>query len=67
MHQIYVNGGRKTAPEIKLNDRILNGHKKTRVTSIEYVNKKAYRHNIVLGRNKNVLFMVNDILVFNGW
>lgn len=67
VHQIYVNGERKTAPEIRLNDSILNGHKKTRVTSIEYVDKKADRHNIVLGRNKDVLFLVNDIFVFNGW
>lgn len=67
VHQIFVNGKRKTAPEIKLNDTILNGNKKTRVTSIEYVDKKADRYNIVLGRNKDVLFVVNDVLVFNGW
>ena len=67
VHQILVNGKRKTAPEIKLNDTILNGHKKTRVTSIQFFDKKADRYNIVLGRNKNIVYMVNDIFVFNGW
>ncbi|MBN2454180.1 Hint domain-containing protein [Candidatus Woesearchaeota archaeon] len=67
VHQIYVNGGAKTAPEIRLNDTIINGHKKKKVTSIELIEEKADRHNIVLGRDKDAMFMVDDVLVCNGW
>jgi hypothetical protein len=67
VHRIYVNGKRKTSSEIKLNDIIINGHKETKVTSIQFIDKKADRHNIVLGKNKNILYFVNDVLVYNGW
>jgi hypothetical protein len=67
VHQIFVNGGRKTASQLLINDIIVNGNEITRVTSIEFVQKAADRYNIVLGHNNNLLYTVNGILVFNGW
>lgn len=67
VHSILVNGVMKTTPEIKLGYNIIDNHKITKVTSIQFVDKKADRHNIVLGKNEDVVYFVNDVLIYNGW
>ena len=37
------------------------------VTSVRYIEEKADRHNIVLGRNPRLLHAVEGLMVWNGW
>ena len=64
VHGILVNGVMKTAPEIKLGYNIIDNHN---ITSIHFIDKKADRHNIVLGMNEDVVYFVSDVLIYNGW
>lgn len=66
-HRLFVNKISKRAPELTLGDTLSNGRKSIRTTSIELVQKKADRHNIVLGRNADVAYLVDGFLVLNGW
>lgn len=66
-HRLFVNGEAKRAPELTLGDALSDGRKSIRTTSIELMQKKADRYNIVLGWNENVAYLVNGFLVYNGW
>jgi hypothetical protein len=67
VHRIYVDGAAKRAPEICLGDRLSNGRKDIRVTSIELIQEKAEQYNFVIGRDPNVGYLVDGLLALNGW
>lgn len=68
VHQLAVNGSWKAAPELRLGDWLTDiGTARVPVTSVRYVEEKADRYNLVLGRNPRLLYAVEGLMVWNGW
>ncbi len=67
-HYLFVNGAWKTAPQLSVNDALANENKENiPVVSIQTIDQKADKHNIVLGRNRRLLYSVDGVMVWNGW
>jgi intein/homing endonuclease len=64
-HRLCVDGCPKAAAELTLGDRLSNGRRPIRVTSIELVKEKAEKYNLVLGKNSELAYSVDGVLVMN--
>lgn len=62
-HQLFVNDGWKTAPQLEAGDMLTD--EEIAVTSLRYVNEKADHYNIVLGKNPKLLYSADGLLVYN--
>lgn len=68
VHQLAVNGAWKSAPELQPGDWLTDiGAARVPVTSVRYVEEKADRYNLVLGRNPRLIYAVEGLMVWNGW
>lgn len=67
VHQLAVNGSWKSAPQLQPGDWLTDiGAERVPVTSVRYVEEKADRYNLVLGRNPRLLYAVEGLMVWNG-
>ena len=68
VHQLAVNGSWKSASDLQPGDWLTDiGAARVPVTKVRYVEEKADRYNLVLGRNPRLLYAVEGLMVWNGW